>query len=203
MLPLAEEGCHSTHSGENLFFPWSWSWCSCLYKASDVSCRCRSTSGSSSLCKCFDRGIDYTHLFVFTHVCVLHKAQCSSQNLLEGSSNLCSSFSEDTKTSWVHSPQQLLIALLPSYPPVLRCRVSFSQTNAFLLYFSLHSISFLPVSFIVSLCQPHWFLSLLSWGLTELFFQEKKGPSFSGEGKLGHKLQGRLCWVRDCASWIC
>ena len=132
----------------------------------------------NSLCKCFNHGIDYTHLFVFTHVCVLHKAQCSSQKLLEGSSNLCLSFSEDAKTSWVHSPQQLLIALLPSYPPVLRCRVSFPQANAFLLHCSLHSISFLPISFIVPLCQPHSSLSSLSWGLTELFFQEKKMHPF-------------------------
>lgn len=144
----------------------------------------------------------YTFI-VFTRVCVLHNAQCSSQKLLEESSNLCSSFSEDVKTSWVHSPQQLLIALLPSYPPVLRCPVSFPPANAFLLHTSLGSISLPPVSFIVPLCQPHWSLSSLSWGLTELFCQEKKDPSFSGEGKLGHKLQGHLCWVRDCASWIC
>ena len=146
----------------------------------------------NSLCKCFDHGIDYTHLFVFTHVCVLHKAQCSSQKLLEGSSNLCSSFSEDAKTSWVHSPQKLLIALLPSYPPVLRCHVSFPQANAFLLHSSLHSISFLPISYCSSL--PASLISVITFLRTNrAFLPGKKDPPFSGEGKLGHKLQGRLC----------
>ena len=94
-----------------------------------------------------------------------------------------------------------LHTLLPSHPPVLRCRVSSPQADALLLHSGLHSLSFLLFH-----CSslPASLISVITFERTHrAFLPGEKDPSFSGEGKSGHKWQGCFCWVRDCASWIC
>ena len=82
-------------------------------------------------------------------------------------------------------------------------QVSFSspQADALLLHSGLHSLSFLLFH-----CSslPASLISVITFVRTHrAFLPGEKDPSFSGEGKSGHKWQGCFCWVRDCASWIC